>query len=95
MTTDPDGLVATTIAALEQMPASQRARSAGAFIAAVQGEGDRRIARIRWAAIADMYDGGMSIEDIAAELMTSPGSVDLAVQSHRRYGAAAAHFPIR
>ncbi|HCT76519.1 MAG TPA: hypothetical protein DGT23_08010 [Micromonosporaceae bacterium] len=87
MSPDPRNLVAATVAALEQMPAAERAISAAALIAAVQGDGDRRIARIRWAAIAEMYDGGLSIEDIAAELTTGPGAVDLALQSHRRYGS--------
>lgn len=85
MTTDPHSLVAATVAALEQMPPAERAFAAGSLIAAVQGEGDRRIARIRWAAIAEMHDSGLSIEDIAAMLMITPGSADLAIQSHRRY----------
>ena len=84
MTTDPNGLVASTIAALESMPAVDRALSAAALIAAVQGEGDRRIARIRWGAITEMHDSGMTQEEIAAALATSPGTVDLALQSHRR-----------
>ncbi|HCT76490.1 MAG TPA: hypothetical protein DGT23_07850 [Micromonosporaceae bacterium] len=88
MAQDPHSLVAMTVATLQRMPASERARSAGELIAAVQGEGDRRIARIRWAAIAEMHEGGLTVEDIAAELAMSPGAVDLAVQSHRRYGTA-------
>lgn len=88
MAQDPHSLLATTIAALQQMPATERARSAGELIAAVQGEGDRRITRIRWAAIAEMHQRGLTVEDIAAQLTTSTGAVDLALQSHRRYNAA-------
>lgn len=87
MAEDPHGLVTTTIAALLRMPAAERARSAGELIAAVQAEGDRRIARIRWGAIAEMRERGLSAEDIAAELAMSAGAVDLALQSHSRYGA--------
>jgi len=85
MITDPHSLVTATIAALQQMPAAERALAAGDLIAAVQGEGDRRIARIRWAAIAEMYDSGLRVEEIAMTLMITAGSVDLAIQSHHRY----------
>ncbi|HCT76619.1 MAG TPA: hypothetical protein DGG94_10680 [Micromonosporaceae bacterium] len=88
MTTEPHNLVADTVAALESMPAVERAASAMALIAAVQGNGDRRIARIWWAAITELYEQGMSQEEIAARLDTSLGTVDLAVQSHRRTSAA-------
>jgi hypothetical protein len=84
MTADPHNLVADVIDALARMPALDRAISATALIAAVQGEGDRRIARLRWAAIAELHDAGMSDEQIAARLDTSPGAIDLAVQSHLR-----------
>ena len=83
MTSDPGGLVATTVASLEQMPALERALTAAAFIAAVQGD-DRRIARIRWAAIAEMHSGGMSMAEIAEKIGVTPGAVDLALQSHQR-----------
>jgi hypothetical protein len=86
LTPDPQNLVAITITALEQMAPVDRALAAAALIAAVQGEGDRPIARIRWAAIAEMHDTGRSIDDIACDLAATPGSVDLAIQSHRRYG---------
>ncbi|WP_162907149.1 hypothetical protein [Allorhizocola rhizosphaerae] len=86
MTSDPGGLVATTVASIEQMPALERALSAAAFIAAVQGE-DRRIARIRWAAIAELHSEGMAMAEIAERIGVTPGAVDLALQSHHR-GAA-------
>ena len=85
MTTDPHHVVATMIAALEQLPPTERAVAAGALIAAVQGEGDRRITRIRWAAIAEMHEQGMTQEDIADKLATGIGAIDLAIQSHRRF----------
>jgi hypothetical protein len=84
MTTTPSSLVADTIDALESMGALDRAATAGALIAAVQGEGDRRIARIWWAAIAQLHEQGLSIAQIAAALSVSAGTVDLAIQSHQR-----------
>ncbi len=83
MTTESDGLVAATIAALERMPAAQRAISAAGLIAAVQGADDRRIARIRWAAIAEMRAGGLTTAEIADQLGISVGAVDLALQAHQ------------
>ena len=88
MAEDPHSVVAMTLAALGRLPAAERARSAAALIAAVQGEGDRRIARIRWAAINEMHERGLSVQDIAAELEVSDGAVELALQSHRRFDAA-------
>jgi hypothetical protein len=90
VTSDPDGLVADTIAALERMPAAQRAISAAGFIAAVLGVDDRRITRIRWAAIAELHDGGLTTAEIADQLGISVSAVDLALQAHgvtrsRRY----------
>jgi DNA-binding NarL/FixJ family response regulator len=82
VTTDPDALVAATIAALEQMPAAQRAMCAAGLIAAVQGADDRRITRIRWAAIAELRGGGMTTAQIADQLGISVGAVDLALQAH-------------
>ncbi|HZM80339.1 MAG TPA: hypothetical protein VFC19_31775 [Candidatus Limnocylindrales bacterium] len=90
MTTDPYHMVATMIAALESLPPAQRALAAGALIAAVQGEGDRRITRIRRAAIAQMHEQGMTEEDIAHALVTSIGAIDLAIQSHRRFNTVSA-----
>jgi len=90
LTTDPYHMVATMIAALERLPPAERALAAGALIAAVQGEGDRRITRIRWAAIAQMHEQGMTEEDIANALVTSIGAIDLAIQSHRRFNTVSA-----
>ncbi len=83
MISDPGGLVATTVANLEQMPALERALSAAAFIAAVQGD-DRKIARIRWAAIAELHTGGMTMGEIAEKIGVTPGAVDLALQAYQR-----------
>jgi hypothetical protein len=83
VTSDPDGLVADTIAALERMPAAKRAISAAGFIAAVLGVDDRRITRIRWAAIAELRDGGLTTAEIAGQLGISVSAVDLALQAHR------------
>jgi hypothetical protein len=82
MTSDPGGLVAATLATLSQMPALERARSAGAFIAAVQGPDDRRIARLRWSAIAELKDGGMGMNEIAEALGTTAEAIDLALQAN-------------
>jgi DNA-binding NarL/FixJ family response regulator len=82
VTAEPDSLVAATLAALERMPAAQRAIAAAALIAAVQGAGDRPIPRIRWAAIAELHAGGLSTAEIAEQLGVSVGAVDLALQAH-------------
>ncbi|HCT81163.1 MAG TPA: hypothetical protein DGG94_10045 [Micromonosporaceae bacterium] len=84
MTSDPGGLVAATIAALDSMPAMDRALSAAALIAAVQGVEDRRIARIRWAAIAELHDSGITMTDIGTALGVTAEAVDLALQAHKR-----------
>lgn len=84
VTSDPGGLLAATIATLSQMPALERAMSASAFIAAVQGPDDRRISRVRWAAIAELRDGGMEINEIADALGTTPETIDLALQANGR-----------
>ena len=84
MTDDAQAFLDTTITALEQMPIAERARCAAALINAVQGPGARPIAQLRWTAIADMHETGMSVEDIAAELDMSAGAVDLALQTHYR-----------
>lgn len=84
MTTDQSGLLSATIAALEQMPPRQRAIAAAEFIAAVQGPDDRRISRLRWAAINQMHEDGMTMAQIADQIGISEGAVDLALQSHRR-----------
>lgn len=90
MTTDPSGLLAATIAALEQMPPHQRAIAAAEFIAAVQGPEDRRISRLRWAAITELHEGGMTMAQIADQIGSSEGAVDLALQSHRRASTVSA-----
>jgi hypothetical protein len=84
MTSDPGGLVAATLATLSQMPALERAVSAGAFIAAVQGPDDRRIAKVRWAAIGELIDSGMGIKEIAEALGMTVEAVDLALQADGR-----------
>jgi hypothetical protein len=84
MTNDPGGLVAAAINALQNLPARERVVSAAAFIAAVQGPDDRRIARIRWAAIAEMHEAGVSVAEIADQIGVSAGAVELAIQAHRR-----------
>ena len=84
MTSDPSGLVAATLATLSQMPALERAMSANAFIAAVQGPDDRRISRLRWAAIAELKDAGMEINEIAEALETTAEAIDLALQANGR-----------
>ncbi|HZM74844.1 MAG TPA: hypothetical protein VFC19_03910 [Candidatus Limnocylindrales bacterium] len=84
MTSDPGGLVAATVATLSQMPALERAMSASAFIAAVQGPDDRRISRVRWAAIAELKDGGMDMNEIADALGTTTEAIDLALQANGR-----------
>ena len=84
MTSDPGGLVAATLATLSQMPALERAMSASAFIAAVQGPDDRRISQLRWAAIAELKDGGMDMNEIADKLGTTAEAIDLALQASRR-----------
>lgn len=87
MTSDPGGLVAATLATIGQMPALDRALSAGAFISAVQGADDRRISRVRWAAIAELADGGMPLPEIAEKLGITPEAVDLALQANGRRGS--------
>lgn len=84
MTSDPGGLVAATLATLSQMPPLERAMSAGAFIAAVQGPDDRRISRVRWAAIAELKDGGMEISEIGDALGITAEAIDLALQANGR-----------
>lgn len=84
MTAKPNTFVTETIEALEHMPPLDRAAAAGALIAAVQGEGDRRIARLWWAAIAQLQGEGLSVGQIASQLDLSAGTVDLAIQSHQR-----------
>ena len=84
MTSDPGGLVAATLATLSQMPALERAMSASAFIAAVQGPDDRRISQVRWAAIAELKNGGMDMNEIADALGTTAEAIDLALQASRR-----------
>ena len=84
VTSDPGGLVAATVATLSQMPALERAMSASAFIAAVQGPDDRRISRVRWAAIAELKDGGMDMNEIADALGTTTEAIDLALQANGR-----------
>jgi DNA-binding NarL/FixJ family response regulator len=84
VTSDPGGLVAATLATLSQMPALERAMSAGAFIAAVQGPDDRRIAKVRWSAIAELADSGMGIKEIAEALDITVEAVDLALQANGR-----------
>jgi hypothetical protein len=84
VTSDPGGLVAATVATLSQMSALDRAMSASAFIAAVQGPDDRRISQLRWAAIAELRDSGMRIEEIADALGTTAEAIDLALQASRR-----------
>lgn len=84
MTSDPGGLVAATLATLSQMPALERAISASALIAAVQGPEDRRIPQVRWAAIAELRDGGMEMDEIADALGTTAEAIDLALQASRR-----------
>jgi hypothetical protein len=84
VTSDPGGLVAATLATLSQMPALERAMCASAFIAAVQGPDDRRISRVRWAAIAELKDAGMDIKEIADALGTTAEAIDLALQANGR-----------
>ena len=84
VTSDPGGLVAATLATLSQMPALERAMSANAFIAAVQGPDDRRISRLRWAAIAELKDAGMDMNEIAEALGTTAEAIDLALQANGR-----------
>jgi hypothetical protein len=84
VTSDPGGLLAATLATLSQMPALERAVSAGAFIAAVQGPDDRRISHARWAAIAELKEGGMGIGEIAEALGTTTDAIDLALQANGR-----------
>jgi len=84
VTSDPGGLVAATLATLSQMPALERAMSASAFIAAVQGPDDRRISQVRWAAIAELKNGGMDMNEIADALGTTAEAIDLALQASRR-----------
>lgn len=84
MSSDPSGLLAATLATLSQMPALERAVSASAFIAAVQGPDDRRISQVRWAAIAELKDGGMEMNEIADALGTTAEAIDLALQVNRR-----------
>jgi len=84
VTSDPGGLVATTLATLSQMPPIERAVAAGALIAAVQGPDDRRISRVRWAAIAELSDGGMQMQEIAEVLGTTAEAIDLALQANGR-----------
>lgn len=84
VTSDPGGLVAATLATLSQMPALERAMSASAFIAAVQGPDDRRISQVRWAAIAELKDSGMDMNEIADALGTTAEAIDLALQASRR-----------
>jgi hypothetical protein len=87
VTSDPGGLLAATIATLSQMPALERAVSASAFIAAVQGPDDRRISRLRWAAIAELRDGGMEMNEIAEALGMTAEAIDLALQANGRRGS--------
>ena len=84
VTSDPGGLVAATLATLSQMTPLERAMSASAFIAAVQGPDDRRISQVRWAAIAELKDGGMDMNEIADALGTTAEAIDLALQVSRR-----------
>ena len=84
VTSDPGGLVAATLATLSQMPPLERAMSASAFVAAVQGPDDRRISRVRWAAIAELRGGGMEMNEIADALGTTAEAIDLALQANRR-----------
>jgi len=84
VTSDPGGLVAATLATLNQMPPIERAVAAGAFIAAVQGPDDRRISRVRWAAIAELSDAGMEMREIAEALGTTAEAIDLALQANGR-----------
>jgi len=84
VTSDPGGLLAATLATLSQMPALERAMSASAFIAAVQGPDDRRISQVRWAAIAELKNGGMDMNEIADALGTTAEAIDLALQASRR-----------
>ena len=87
MTSDPGGLVAATVATLSQLPALERAMAAGAFVAAVQGPDDRRISRLRWAAIAELKEDGMGINEIADALGITADAIDLALQANRRHSS--------
>lgn len=58
--------------------------AASAFIAAVQGPDDRRISRVRWAAIAELIDAGMDMQEIAEALGTTTEAIDLALQANGR-----------
>lgn len=87
VTADPGGLVAATLATLSQMAPLERAMSASAFIAAVQGPDDRRISRVRWAAIAELSDAGMEMDEIAEALGTTAQAIDLALQANGHHSS--------